>query len=343
MSDEAIERISVFLSKRSDGASVTVVDYTPIVGGYSRAMSRFYAEIGGERRGFVMRADPPPGQSILDTDRAFEWSVLEALRNEGSVAIPTPLWFDPDGSELGSPAFISDLIDCDTLHVLANATDAATHPEYTERLAHLIASVHNFPVDQLPPSVDRPASWDAYIDACIQRWRDYEAEHCESEPFMRVVAAWLTAHKPAPAPLTLVHGDYQGPNILVEKSTGRFHKVDWELAHIGDPREDLGWWALAMGSQPPDLIANDQEAYYEAYRRHTGLSEEIVNPQTVAYFTVFSSFLVFSNIAKMTSRLANGENMGSSVAYMTNAMPYMHSAWIAAMRTAGHWNPEGQQ
>lgn len=342
MSEEAIARIEAFLSKRLDDGPVVVLEYTPIVGGYSRAMSRFHVDVGGVRRGYVMRADPPPGQSILDTDRTVEWNMLQALQSVGSVAIPEPLWFDADGSELGSPAFISALIDCDSLHVLANATEPATHAAYTGPLAELIASVHQFPIDRLPPGAEPPTSWDAYIDAGIQRWRDYEAEHCESEPFMRVVAAWLTAHKPVPTELRLVHGDFQGPNILVERSSGRFHKVDWELAHIGDPREDLGWWALAMGSQPPDLIANDQEAFYAEYRRLTGLSEEEINPQTVAYFTVFSSFLVFSNIARMTSRLANGENMGSSVAYMTNAMPYMHSSWIAAMRTAGHWNPEGQ-
>ena len=156
---------------------------------------------------------------------------------------------------------------------------------------------------------------------------------------MRTVAAWLDVHRPPPAPLTLVHGDYQGPNIVVEEATGEFHYVDWELAHVGDPREDLGWWTLAAGSQPPDLIADDQDAYFEAYRRHTGLPDDVVNPQTVAYFTVFSSFLVFSNLARMTSRLAPRRKGGTSVAYMTNAMPYMHSAWIASIRVAGHWNP----
>jgi aminoglycoside phosphotransferase (APT) family kinase protein len=343
VSDDAVARIEAFLSKRSEAGPVTVRDYAPIVGGYSRAMSRFYAEDASGRRGYVMRADPPPGQSILDTDRTVEWHVLQAVATDGSIEIPTPLWFDPDGSELGSPAFISEMIEGETLHVLANAGAPESNRQYTDRLANVIASVHRFEVSKLPDDLERPVSWDAYMDASIQQWRDYEAVHCEREPFMRVVAAWLDAHRPPAAPLTLVHGDYQGPNLVVERDSGQFHYVDWELAHVGDPREDLGWWTLAMGSQPPDLIAGDQDAYYRAYRRLTGLGDDIVNPQTVAYFTVFSSFMVFSNIAKMTSRLARGEQMGSSVAYMTNAMPYMHSAWIASMRAAGHWNPEGTQ
>lgn len=341
MSEEAIARIEAFLTRHGGAGSVTVTDYSPITGGYSRAMSRFHATDANGKRGYVMRADPPPGQSILDTDRSVEWNVLKAVHAQGSVGLAAPLYFDATGDELGSPAFISAMIDGDTLHVLANAGDEASNKQYTSRIAGTAAALHGFPVDELPADVERPSSWDEYMTSSIQRWRDYEAEHCEREPFMRVIAAWLDAHRPPPAPLRLIHGDFQGPNLMVERNTGKFHMLDWELAHVGDPREDLGWWTLAMGSQPPDLIANDSDAFYAEYRKRTGFSEEVVNPQTVAYFTVFSSFLVFSNIARMTSRIAHGENMGSSVAYMTTAMPYMHSTWINAMRTAGHWNPEG--
>ena len=110
---------------------------------------------------------------------------------------------------------------------------------------------------------------------------------------MRVVAAWLDANRPPEAPLTLVHGDLQAPNILLQEDTGDFHLLDWELSRIGDPREDLGWWALAGKSQPPDLIDANPDAFYARYREQTGLSEEIVNPATVAYFTVLGSLAVF--------------------------------------------------
>ena len=103
--------------------------------------------------------------------------------------------------------------------------------------------------------------------------------------------------------------------------------------------------ALTLATSLESTIAGNfrenQEAFYAKYRELTGLNEEVVNPATVAYFTVLSSGPVFFNILRMTSRLSLGENMGMSVAYMTNAMPYMHSAWIASMRVAGHWNPEG--
>ena len=137
-----------------------------------------------------------------------------------------------------------------------------------------------------------------------------------------------------------MHGDFQGTNVLIEKGTGAFHMIDWELGHIGDPREDLGWWALAHLSQPPDIIAQNMDEFLKAYRAETGFTEAMVNPATVAYFTVLASAGVFFNLMKMTSRIAAGEKAGSSAAYMTNAMPFIHNTWINSMRAAGGWTKE---
>ena len=157
---------------------------------------------------------------------------------------------------------------------------------------------------------------------------------------MRVVSAWLKANKPAPTDLTLVHGDFQAPNLLLDEASGRMHVLDWEVAHIGDPREDLGWWALAHTTQPPNLIAADQDRFLARYREATGLSEEVVNPESVAYFTVFASLTVFGNVIGATAAMARGQASGMTVAYMTNAIPSMHSIYVNAMRTAGAWREE---
>ena len=55
-------RLEAFFRRRSDDPdSVKVVDYQLITGGYSRQMSRVWVEDGGERRGYIVRQDPPPG------------------------------------------------------------------------------------------------------------------------------------------------------------------------------------------------------------------------------------------------------------------------------------------
>jgi aminoglycoside phosphotransferase (APT) family kinase protein len=40
-----------------------------------------------------------------------------------------------------------------------------------------------------------------------------------------------------------VHGDFRLGNLLVDRS-GLVAVLDWELAHLGDPLADLGWFTV---------------------------------------------------------------------------------------------------
>ena len=52
---------------------------------------------------------------------------------------------------------------------------------------------------------------------------------------------WLKRHRPPePARLSLVHGDFRNGNLMVDDD-GLRAVLDWEMAHLGDPMEDLGW------------------------------------------------------------------------------------------------------
>jgi len=326
-------------TRRNDEAAVSVSEFEQITGGYSRYMARFTVTAGSDSTRMILRADPPPGQSILETDRAVEWDVLQAVTSDGSVMLPRIRWFDA-GTELGSPAIVYEEVLGDTLFARLQSGELSDHFELTEPLADLAASFHDVDVSALPAALDRPSSWDDYVEATAARWIEAEGAHAEADPFMRVVAAWLLANKPPPTELAMVHGDLQAPNIVIEETTGELHMLDWELARIGDPREDLGWWVLAHTSQPPDLIAADQDAFLARYRSSTGLSEEIINPATVAYFTVFASLSVFSNVIAQTAKMSRGEPGGVSIAYMTNAIPFMHGVFVTAMRRSGAWRQE---
>jgi aminoglycoside phosphotransferase (APT) family kinase protein len=333
--DDWPARLAAFMTGHLD-REATVVEFSPITGGYSRYMAKFTIDDGDTHRRYVLRADPPPGQSILVTDRVVEWSVLTAIVD--AVAIPPLVTFDTE--VLGPPSIIMDCVDGESLFALLQQDPDGDHSAYTDRLATLAADIHTLDVDSLPEVLPRPASWSDYIDAQIQTWIDAEAAHVEHEPFMRLVAAWLDANRPPEMPLAVVHGDFQAPNILVESDGGRFLMCDWEMTRVGDPREDLGWWTLAAKSQPPDLIDQDSEAFFARYRELTGFDEDVVNPATVAYFTVLSSATVFFNLINQTASMTRGETTAMSIAYMTNAMPFMHGVWIDSMRRAGAWSAE---
>jgi aminoglycoside phosphotransferase (APT) family kinase protein len=196
--------------------------------------------------------------------------------------------------------------------------------------------VHAADVSVLPARLARPSSWDSYLDARIRSWRDYEAGHVECEEFMRLAAAWLDANRPPPAPMGLVHGDYQISNVLVSPG-GSLSLVDWELTSIGDPREDLGWWRLGEASTPLPLVGENEEEFCRVYRERTGLDETVVNPRTIAYFTVLASSEIFIQFARQTAAMARDETTSMRIAYLTVSMNFMHGVWIDAMRRHGSW------
>ena len=324
-------RLEAFLQKRTrSGDSLKVTDYEAITGGYSRAMARAWVEDREGRRGYVVRADPPPGQAIIDTDRTLEWELLTALSSGGHVPLPAPLWFDDTGEELGSLAIVMEMIEGESLIAKARRSDTAAQLDMAMRMGEVGAKIHTFDITLLPEHIDEPPSWDEYMDRRIREWVDAERAHGDSNPFMRLIAAYLRANKPAPAPLTLVHGDFQIANLLIDQND-EYYMVDWELAHIGDPREDLGWMMFASVTQPPDIIQENPEAFYARYRELTGLSEDVINPAAIDYFVMLAAGTVFLPVVEQLSLVSKGETTGMQVTYMSNAVAGMHNVLMSAM------------
>jgi hypothetical protein len=59
-------------------------------------------------------------------------------------------------------------------------------------------------------------------------------------PGLALGLRWLADHRPEPAGEALVHGDFRLGNLMIGPD-GLRALLDWELVHLGDPVEDLGW------------------------------------------------------------------------------------------------------
>lgn len=326
--EKAPAQLRAFLSKRM-GADVQISDFTPILGGYSRLMSRFTATVDGVPRPMVARADPPPGKAMMNTDSAQEWALLQALTRHGSVPMPDALYYDDKGSELGSRTIVLDVVRGRSLLAEIRGSDEAQIDGIVERFVDLCAQIHAVDLGAVPPAVPRPAGWDEYMDTRIQAWRDAEAALIDSNPFFRYMAAWLDDHRPEPAPLSLLHGELQASNVMVEADTGRLLAIDWELARIGDPREDLGWCKWVGTMQPPDLVARDEVRFAALYAERSGLGGDLVNPDTIAYFSILAGLNPVYGLATQIDSLTRGENSSITTAYLLAALSAAHEQWLS--------------
>jgi aminoglycoside phosphotransferase (APT) family kinase protein len=329
--ESADARLEAFLRARSaDPSNFEVTGYQRIVGGYSRTMAKVWVNDRSGPQGYVVRSDPPIESAFIDTDREQEWDLLQSLHAAGTIPMATPLWCDLTGEELGAPAIVSELIDGPSLLTAAIPCDARERLAMAQRLAELAAAIHTFDLGKLPPHLTVPRSWDEYIDERAQQWTDAERVSEGRDPFMRLIACWLRANKPVAIPLGLVHGDFQ-PNNAVIHPDGGYRMIDWELAHVGDPREDLGWMNLCGANQPPDLIEADPDAFYARYAELRGLSPDAVNAANIAYFTVLGAGSVFIPMVKQLDAYARREADSVALTYITLGIAGMHNVIVECM------------
>jgi len=90
------------------------------------------------------------------------------------------------------------------------------------------------------------------------------------QPVIELALRWLAANRPAaPTAPRVVHGDFRLGNLIVEPDSGRLAAVlDWELAHLGDPAEDLAWAcvkAWRFGSSSPVMGVGDVDEWLASY------------------------------------------------------------------------------
>ena len=110
-----------------------------------------------------------------------------------------------------------------------------------------------------------------------QRWKDLQRQvHPD-----RFAADAATAQRVA-----IVHGDYRTGNFL-EKDGHITAILDWELVHLGDPHEDIGWVSLPMymGGSPHFCRLTEPEWFYERYSEKAGFQ---VSMESVKYYRAFS-------------------------------------------------------
>jgi hypothetical protein len=121
-----------------------------------------------------------------------------------------------------------------------------------------MAAVHRIPTD----AVDGLSAPDP-----VNQFRDVLDGLGEPHPAFELGFRWLDANRPPSNDPRVVHGDLRLGNLLVGRD-GLRAILDWELAHLGDPMEDLGWFcvrAWRFGSRLPAGGVSTREVLTAAY------------------------------------------------------------------------------
>ena len=230
------------------GTEVAVTGVRPLPGGASRESwdVRVRTAGGAERRLILLRE---AGGRAPDPDKkvAVEAAAMSAARTAG---VPVAEIYDYGAGDqhcaLGQAYLLMERLDGETIprRLLRDEAYAAVRPGLARRLGEVLARIH-----QVNPASVRGLP---RVDALSQVTGLYQA-FAEPRPALEIGLRWLAGHRPAPAADALVHGDFRTGNLMVGED-GLHGVLDWELAHLGDPRHDLGWLctkAWRFGSASP--------------------------------------------------------------------------------------------
>jgi aminoglycoside phosphotransferase (APT) family kinase protein len=212
------------------------LNLSPIPGGASR--ETWLAESADDR--WVLRRDPEGSVSLVPIEQ--EYALISVALSAG-VAVPEPLSFEPAGGRLDRASMLMSFVDGTSVapRILRRPEYEAARASLTSQLAEALARIHQIDPSELGNVL--PAAGSDPAVAQIDEWERQLDEIGEPLPAVELGLRWLRANAPQPAEPRLVHGDFRLGNFIVDES-GLAAVIDWELAHLGDPAEDIGWLCI---------------------------------------------------------------------------------------------------
>ncbi|MBK8961403.1 MAG: phosphotransferase family protein [Proteobacteria bacterium] len=285
------------------GHAVHVDDVQRLAGGASKEMFSFTlrhdANATPER--LVLRLDPL--ESIIETSRQREAEAIAALR--GTVPVPAVRFVDQEGEFLGQSGLITSFVPGVTRP--STQTDGGVSgigTDYGAAAAHIaprfldnLVAIHAFDWQHAHlPSFSAPRAGSREAALWQVEWyeRIWLQDALEQIPLASLVRRWLRSHAPVCAAPVFVHGDYRMGNFLFdEQSLAMTAVLDWELAHIGDFHEDVGYVTQKLFG----LVDADKRflccglfTREEFLHRYETLSGRTIDPDTLHYYEVLNAW-----------------------------------------------------
>jgi aminoglycoside phosphotransferase (APT) family kinase protein len=220
--------------------------------------------------GAILRRAPPGYAASPSPSRGVDLdgeAVLMQLAHDAGLPSPRVMHVLTPEDGLGR-GFIMARVEGETIarKILRDDEFARARPLLARQIGGIAAGIHGLPRATLPDL--RSNTTTAEIGDLTREYRN-----CDwPRPVFELALRWLADHDPGPSrEVTLVHGDFRHGNLIIGPDGVRA-VLDWELAHFGDPMEDLGWicvnsWRFGEIDKPvggfgtrEDLFAGYEEA-----------------------------------------------------------------------------------
>jgi aminoglycoside phosphotransferase (APT) family kinase protein len=280
--DAALSRA---LARRSPGAR-GVASLRRLAAGATQETWSFDADLGGALEPLILRRTAQGmerGRSDIRLAVELEAQVLQAARAGG---VPAPsVRFVLDAQDGLGQGFVMERIEGETVprKILRDAAYAGAREKLARQCGEALARIHALDPRSLPGLPH------ARVRDQLERQRRSLDEAPSPQPVLELALRWLAQRAPDDVAPRVVHGDYRNGNLIVGPE-GLRAVLDWEIAHRGDPAEDLGWfcsnvWRFGETDQRAGGFGT-LEQLLEGYAAGGG---EPIAPERVLWWEVLAS------------------------------------------------------
>jgi len=285
MAEVRVEAVTALL-KRHIGDATEVRELRRLSGGANQETWSFDAVIAGAPCPLILRRTPGGARNLAANASGLTLEIeakLIDLAGRSGVPVPAVRCVLQPADDLGS-GFVMDRIPGETIarRILRNDEFADVRPRLARQCGSILAAIHGIAIGDLKLALS-PAQ--AQLDQYRSLYDAYDHPH----PVFEIAFRWLADRIPDDGVPILVHGDFRNGNLVVG-ADGVRAVLDWELAHIGDPMEDLGWicvnsWRFGEIERPVGGFGmrEDMFAGYQAAGGGT------VDPERVKWWETFGS------------------------------------------------------
>jgi len=274
--------------KRHWGGTGHIVDLRRLTGGASAETWAFWGD--GEqlilRRAVGNRAEAQKGDARTGTAITVAVEAqIQRLAAQAGVPVAQVRAVLDENDHLGA-GYIMDYVPGETIarKILRDDEFAAARPKLAAQCGEAMARIHRIP----------PRPFDGMLAKSpapvqLEQYRTIYQAFDQPHPVFEWALRWLAERVPEVDHLTLVHGDFRNGNLMIGPE-GLRAVLDWELAHLGDPMEDLGWicvnsWRFGVSEKPVGGFG-ERDDLFQAYEQVSG---QAVDPERVRFWEIFGT------------------------------------------------------
>ncbi len=252
----------------------------------------------------ILRRSPPGYIAPFRTAGIETEAQLMQLAYDAGVPSPLVRHVLTPSDNLGR-GFLMDRVEGETIprKILRDKAFADIRPKLAFQLGGILARIHAIDKAKLPELRHITAASE------LAELKNAYKKDGQPRPVFDVAFRWLEERAPKDAIReTLVHGDFRNGNLMIGPDGVRA-VLDWELAHTGDPMEDLGWvcvnsWRFGNIDKPVGGFGEIADLA-EGYRTAGG---ETVDLARIKYWETFGSLRWGVMCLGMLARFTSGED-----------------------------------